>query len=199
LFPNDPVLLLIAGSQHEAYAEPRIQGPMDLMRNLGVSTIALPAAEREIAAGFLQRAIDADPQAAEPRIRLGRLLGLRGRHEDARRELVRALAQPLPPAIEYYAQLFLGTEQATLAQPDEARRAFERAEALYPHAQSPRLALSRSLRDTGDRDAALSAVLGLDREPQPGADPWWAYATTHVTGAGTLIAQLRQEAAQWPR
>jgi len=127
------------------------------------------------------------------------VLGLRGRHEDGRRELVRALAQPLPPTLEYYAELFLGAEQVALGQPAEARRAFGRAEALYPHAQSPRIAMSQFLGDTGDRQGALAALLEIDRDAGPDADPWWDYAKSHVPDADTLIGQLREEAARWPR
>ncbi len=85
----------------------------------------------------------------------------------------------------YLAELFLGREEEALGRRDEARRHYERAAELYPNAQSPRLALSRLARQTGDRASAqralqtLASVSDVDR-----ADPWWLFYEPHKDDAG---------------
>ena len=70
-----------------------------------------------------RRALEREPAFTEARIRLGRVLHLRGRHEEAARELQRAAAalsvEPLDggrrrPARRYYAEMFLGAASEAL-------------------------------------------------------------------------------------
>ena len=59
-----------------------------------------------------------------------------------------------------------------------SRAAFLRASALYPNAQSPRLALSQIARRTGDRAAAqreLQFIAALPDDERRREDPWWLY------------------------
>ena len=63
-------------------------------------------------------------------------------------------------------ELFLGRAEEALGHDEAARAAFERASALYPNAQSPRLALSQIARRAGNRAAAqreLQAHCGAAR------------------------------------
>jgi hypothetical protein len=78
----------------------------------------------------------------------------------------------------YWALLFLGKQDEMLGNRDRARLSYERASALFPRAQSPRLALSQLARRTGDRRAAqrqLAALAGLPADEQQREDPWWDY------------------------
>jgi hypothetical protein len=59
-----------------------------------------------------------------------------------------------------------------------SRAAFLGASALYPNAQSPRLALSQIARRTGDRAAAqreLQFIAALPDDERRREDPWWLY------------------------
>ena len=69
--------------------------------------------------------------------------------------------------------------------------AYERAAAIYPGAQSPRLALSELAARAGERTVAAPAALAAiavtpDRES---ADPWWSY---HVAAGRSVTARLNE-------
>ena len=75
-------------------------------------------------------------------------------------------------------ELFLGRAEEALGHDEAARAAFERASALYPNAQSPRLALSQIARRAGNRAAAqreLQAIAALPDDERRREDPWWLY------------------------
>jgi tetratricopeptide (TPR) repeat protein len=179
LFPDDPEILLIAGALRETLAGARVQD--------GVRTARLPSGlsydidsdrtELRRAEGLLRRSLAVDPDRVEARIRLGRVLGLLGRSEDAARELRAALRRAPEPLLEYFAALFLGREADTLGHRDEARRSYERAAALFPRAQSPRLALSELAMHHGDASVATAALDSMWRLSSvgQGEDPWWDY------------------------
>jgi hypothetical protein len=82
----------------------------------------------------------------------------------------------------YFAQLFFGRSEEARGQHESARTAFERASALYPNAQSPRLALSQISRRTGNRAAAqreLQMIAKLPADERKREDPWWDYYDVH--------------------
>ncbi len=90
-----------------------------------------------------------------------------GRHEEAAADLRLCVGQPLAPLLQYEARLLLGREDEALGRRDEARDAFARASALYPGAQSPRLAFSQMARDDGDRAGAIAGLDFLSGRPKP--------------------------------
>jgi tetratricopeptide (TPR) repeat protein len=195
IFSKDAFILLISGGVYEMLGSPRIQ---EFIR-----TTALPggvkidvASERtnlRRAAAFYRQAADLDPGLTEARIRLGRLLGLQGRHDEALRELQQAGAAGGGSLLQYYTALFLGAEEEALGHADRARQAFETALRLYPLAQSPYLALSRLAWRAGDRGAALRAirpVLTLPANEDAREDPWWQYYDGTGRDAEALLQRL---------
>src|SRR5262249_42281044 len=146
LFPRDPSLLVDLGTLHEAYGSPRLQNiamlPATGQFRTTPRAIRSQSDEWNEAERLFREALASDSSYAEARVRLARVLELRGLHAAAVTEASRALAGPLPPVIEYYGALALGRAQEALSQHDLARASFERATRLYPAAQSPRLALS---------------------------------------------------------
>ncbi len=218
LFPNDAVLWLDSGTMHEAYAGPEIQSVLDahtpsrtdlptqghgMIETLGTypnlptlrsDRLSSTAMERELADAEDQfrHALDLDPSLVEARIRLGHVIGMRGRHEQAVTELRQAVAASPPPALEFYAQLILGRELQALGQTADARRAATRAIALAPGAESARLLLSELDRDSGDQVAARTdlALLSKPADAPERGDPWWAYGHTHVPNVRQLVLDL---------
>jgi len=192
IFPLDAVLTLYAGTIHESYAEPRYQTAM-LSIDPALRVLQSVGAEREQAEALFRQALDLDPALHEARVRLGRVVGRRARHEEGVTELGKALASPLPAQWEYYARLFLGQTQHTLGRRDGARAAFERAAALYPRAQSPRLAMSQLAREAGDLPAAIAAlaVLTLPANTMARWDPWTEYTSAHAPDVDELLTTLR--------
>ena len=61
----------------------------------------------------------------------------------------------------YLAELFLGREEEVLGRHDESKRSLRAGRGFYPSAQSPRLALSRLARQTGDRASAQRSLREL--------------------------------------
>jgi tetratricopeptide (TPR) repeat protein len=193
LFPKNPDLLFLRAALHESMAGARRQSAMRTADvPAGVSfTIGSRGDELLLAERFYERALENAPMFDEARVRYARVLGQRRHHEEALAELQK-LARVEGPPLQYYTALFLGGELDALGKDDEARRAYERAAALSPTAQSPRLALSR-LAAGRDRFAAREALLMLaEQEPQGEArdDPWWAYDIAAGRGADLALTAL---------
>jgi tetratricopeptide (TPR) repeat protein len=221
-FPDDAVLLLYEGTIHETYASPAIQTlelPKELMTPEPVSfatgsvfslaNLNRPAPamswvfqsadiERLEAERLLRQAIGSDRNLAEAHVRLGHVLGQRGRHADAIDALERGLQLSRSPIVRYWALVWLGQARRDAGRIAPAIEAFEQAAALFPRAQTPRLGLSQLLYDRGDRARALAeyttALAATGPSTSLGAgddDPRLVYEHTHVPAAGVLVVELR--------
>jgi tetratricopeptide (TPR) repeat protein len=198
LFPNDAWLLYYSGTMHEVFAGPAAQEAAQNAVRAGFEVGVLNARSELLAAeALLRRAVAADPKLAEARMKLGHVVGLLGRHDEAARELTTAAAGLRSPHMQYYAALFLGQELAATGASAEARACFEHAAALFPAAQSPLVALGAlALRD-GDLSGSrgpLDRLRALPPADARGEDPWWIYDLAHVLNADAMLAALRQEA-----
>jgi len=197
IFPADGDILFLSGAQHETYAGAQIQSAVQTaVLPSGVSfAVESERGELRQAEGFLRRAVEVDPNHAEARLRLGRVLGLLGRHADAARELRQALASVDAEVLRYYGELFLGAEEEALAHYDAAFDAYQRAAVLYPTAQSPWLALSSLGHRRGDRAAAqqaLQQLFDLPSDPLERDEPWWTYHVAQARNADDLLEALRR-------
>jgi tetratricopeptide (TPR) repeat protein len=193
LFPMDREVLFFSAALHEVLAGPRRQSAF---RNADILTrvrfqVGSEREELGVADRLYRRAVEADPDAAEVRIRYARVLGLRGRHAEAVAELTK-VARQKEPLLGYYASLFLGGEYEALARDDEARDAYQRAASLFPRAQSPRVALSRLGGTMEQRQATREALLALtaDADAERRYDPWWEYEQVQARGVTDLLAGL---------
>ena len=192
LFPKDPVLLFQHGCFHEAFAAPQVQ-----------SAAQTSGADRRPASAHLKeseelfgRALAVNPDFIEARAHHGVVLGALGRHDQAAVELRKAAASAQGPVLRYYVALFLGDEEQAVGRRDAARARYEEAAALFPLAQSPRMALSHLARRYGDRSAALLALrdafaLPADERERP--DPWWTYHDWLNQSAEVLLHELYRE------
>lgn len=197
VLPRDPWILFYSGAMHEALAAPRYQ-------NIARSQPQRPGQPRPLdssrvelgrAREFYSKATEADPAFAEAHLRLGRVLGLLGRHEQALDALKRGLAMTDDPALRYFGELFSAAELEELGLVKEARTAYERCAALAPTAQAPLLGISELARRRGDRDAALAAmqrVAARPGGPDDRVDPWWVYLRSHAWNADKLLEEVRR-------
>ena len=194
LFPHDPEILFLSACAREMFSGPQVQGLLastSLSRNLfnliGDEGDELGRAER-----LFRQTLERDPTRTEARIRLGRVLGRRGRHQDAIVELRRAAMEADNRLLQYYSQMFLGAEAGALDLVEESRGAYERASDLYPWAQSPYLGISALAARTGDRAEALSAVAPVlnGDEPLLADDPWWTYYTSQARDLVDVVGAL---------
>jgi tetratricopeptide (TPR) repeat protein len=196
-FPDDAKLLFLAGCLHEALEAARVQASLAGTRLPGDTSFHVKSSHDELrlAEALLKRALASEPGFVEARIRYGRVLTLLDRPDDAVKELRRAAGEPGDPVLDYFAQLFLGAAAEAGNRRDDARRAYERAAALAPQAQSPRLSLSQLAARAGDRGAALRALEPILAQPSgidDRFDPWWSYYTSPGRTADTLMIEARQ-------
>ncbi len=203
LFPRDADILFFVACGREWFSGPQAQNTLlsmnlsrELFNMIGTEEEELRRAER-----LFRDSLEHDPSRTEARIRLGRVLGRRGRHQDAIIELRRATKETKNRLLLYYGHMFLGAEADALGLGDEARQAYSHAADLYPRAQSPRLALSTLAASRGNRAGAVATiqpVLGQD-EPQFTDDPWWSYYTSQTRGLeGGLRALYESVGAESP-
>lgn len=177
LFADDARVQFLSGCLHEALAAPRVQG---FLRVAEVNRWDISGAgdETRRAESFFKRAVELAPGDDEARIRYGRALLLRGRPADAVGHLRLALERTTEPTLVYFAALFLGDAEQALGDRAAAQAAYEHAQAQFPDAQSPYLALAQLARRFGDRSGAVGAVEGLFELPvraELRPDPWWNY------------------------
>ena len=196
LFPDDADILFLSGCQHETYASPEIQSAMRAaVIPTGVRIdIGSDRAELRQAENFFRRALAINPSLVEARLRLGRVLSLLERHADAVVELRATIDATRDELLRYYGQLFLGAAEEALGKLDAARDAYEAAAALFPGAQSPRIALSALARRRGDRATAWKALERVFHPPDDSEreDPWWAYHVAQTRDVDDLLERLRR-------
>jgi tetratricopeptide (TPR) repeat protein len=157
------------------------------------SAVKETGVELGFAEGALRRAFALDPSLAEARIRLAHVLGARGKPADAVALAREALAKPLPPFLEYYGAMVLGQNAERLGNAAEAGAAYDRAVAVFPHAQAARVAASRAALSAGRREEAVAAIveaIGPDAPPDR-EDPWAWYYRLHEPQATSLVVELR--------
>ena len=199
LFPEDPELLLMKGAEREAMASPLFQAFARSVSNTVMMT-GIRSVGRELgtAADFYRRALEANPQLAEARVRLGRVLVLQDRHEEAVRHLEIALDADLDPRHRYFALLFLGSAREGLGQLDAAIHAFEQAAARHESTRVPHLAIARIARERGDRTLVTAS---LDRALAPigvddAIDPWWLYRSAQGRRRAPWLDDVRRRAKE---
>jgi tetratricopeptide (TPR) repeat protein len=194
VLPRDPIIVFYAGAMHEALAAPAFQNIPTTVPGLA-RELNFPGEEEQLrlAERFLRVAVGVGAPA-EARLRLARVVGRLGGHEEA----VALLRQTLPPdgdvRFDYFRSLFLGTELGATGRVDLARESFEHAIALYPTAQAPLIAMSDLYRRRGDRESALDALRRLEALPADTAkrtDPWWDYFHSYADDAGDQLAAVR--------
>ncbi|HET9371407.1 MAG TPA: hypothetical protein VFO19_14205 [Vicinamibacterales bacterium] len=169
--------------------------PPGRVRPTSGTSLDLPAPEvaNRRAEDRFRQALELDPSLVEARVRLARLLGMRERHQDARREAEIALQRRPDKATAYYAHLFAGRAAAADRDLAGASRHFEDALALYPGAQSALLARSQAALMRGDDREAAKVVAELSGAADGrglAEDPWWYYHMGPGRDARELLAAL---------
>ena len=158
----------------------------------------VPAKQRFLtsAAERVTSALEQDPDAVAPALRLGRIRTIQGRTDDGR-EVLEALVSRvgLSSTDAYLARLFLGRLLET--EDDLARAAdpYSDAIALLPGPRSGRMALAQSRHAAGDSRAAADLLeASLERGPsEPDSDPWAEYLGAYLDLGPILSNELRAE------
>jgi tetratricopeptide (TPR) repeat protein len=216
-FPDDVMLRLALGSLEEVRAT---AGEVSAAKAPDTRMMALRLADWrrsvqkthwEKATEHYRAVLKADPSLVEARVRLGRVLRLRGQLKEARQELEAAVTSmresaPVPmPAfgppmvMPYLGEMFLAEvieEEGGAAGATEALTRYQDIVRRWPSCQSGLLALSRAYEARGDREAALSALQPIAREQGKRwcVDPWWSYELGQGWRFGAFIRSLRARA-----
>jgi tetratricopeptide (TPR) repeat protein len=141
-----------------------------------------------------RKALRARPDLEEARLRLGRVLTLRGDIDGGLRELD-ALRSIDDSAFRYLAHLFAGDAFERSGRAPAAEQRDIAAFAALPEGQSARLALAHLRHAAGARAAAAEAAgaATLDRRAGETVDPWYWYTRGLFWRAGRLLTTLRDE------
>lgn len=186
-YGSDPYLHLASGIRAEtqaAFTDPN----QPLAAKLASRGALLNEAENAY-----RKALKADADLGEARMRLGRVLFLEGKRDEAKAALQEA-ARSREPRVSYLAHLFLGRLFVDAGDLAAARREYEAAQSVDQRWPTPAIALSDLDTKLGDLEAAKQAMATLVNGPGAMAagasdDPWWLY---RFGGGGQLLP-----ATQW--
>jgi tetratricopeptide (TPR) repeat protein len=142
---------------------------------LGVPLLEMTNAEAE---RLFRRTLSVAPSFAEARVRLARLLLVRGRSGEALEEARATLKANPEPTVRFYADLMASRASRMLGQFEAAAGYVSEAVGLFPNAQSALVAASHLSMTRSDLEAALASLgrLSILDEGAPfDRDPWWSY------------------------
>jgi tetratricopeptide (TPR) repeat protein len=139
-----------------------------------------------------RRALAGQPDLVEARVRLGRVLTLRGAIDESLRVLG-AIGAGEDAESRYLARLFEGEALERSGKVAEAEQRYFAAFAAVPRAQSARLALARLRHLNGQRAEATATVRATaeDRGAADDTDPWFWYTRGLLWRAPEYLQGLR--------
>jgi len=152
---------------------------------------------REQADRAFRDALALDASLHEARLRLGRLLLVRGRLVEAEPVLEEVERLSADDRQRYLARLFLGRLAERRDRPGEAAAFYARALEVWPDSQAARFALAHALEIEYGPAAALPPVgasLSASRRLDRSADPWCLYPFGPPGLAGATLARVWKRA-----
>ena len=191
ILPNDARVVFDRASLAEILGLPKFQVP--LIGNHAWSDVHIAPAFVTTAEAdrVYRRALNLDPTLVEARVRLARLLDLRGAHAEALLELRIALDASPPRIVAFYAHLFAARASLHAGSVPDASNHYRDALSLYPNAQSALLGVSETALLAGDVTGAIAPVERLGATSAPlDADPWWQYGLAAGRDVNELMAKL---------
>ena len=141
--------------------------------------------------------LDKDPGFAEARLRLGRVLALLGRADQAFVELNGVLSTTKDKQFRLVGHLAMGAIHEEREELEEAVEAYRRATALNLECQSASIALAHALHRAGDLEGSLWTLEKFLERDEGGIsraeDPWLDYLLGHSHRFGELLRDMRAE------
>jgi tetratricopeptide (TPR) repeat protein len=194
-FPKDALVALAVGSLHEAHAAPHVlvEGSAGRQGNLEKWRAEERAYRLGEALTAYQQAVALDPGLAEAHLRLGRVLLLLGRAEEAEAAFAKVPESTADRRWRYLAEMFRADLVDGKGDRAAARARYDAALAIWPNAQAATLALSRLSASDGDWPAAQARLASL--APRAGGraeDPWWAYGFGQAWRIEAALATMRR-------
>lgn len=190
-FPNDAYVLLAAGARYELYWWLSSDNALrDASADGSVDSRALRSAEE-----WLRKSVASDPSLAEARLRLARVLTLRGLVADAETQLAQATTEDAN--YRYLRELFLGQARERAGDREGAAAAYARASGTVEWPQAARVAAAHLAHGSGRRaEAAGGLTQSLMARPEA-IDPWsvyirgqWWYLQSRIRRARALVLAM---------
>jgi tetratricopeptide (TPR) repeat protein len=209
-FPDDPVVQTALGAQME-YEAPLVESQLQNEYSTYWSMDVAHATSHgrlswkiDQASERLRRALELDPQSLEARLRLGRVLWLLDRGDEAVGEWLSVqrsgAVSTAQPNETYLASLFLGRLYEERGQPAHAETVYRFAISILASGQSARLALTRLLAENTGSSAGTWPAAALPIGPSsadPSLDPWTMYfSRQRGDQVRAQLAELRQRIRQ---
>jgi hypothetical protein len=193
ILPDDARILFDRACLSETLGAPHIQAVVQDVQRGGTHLDAVSEREANSDAELLFRhALYVDGSLVEARMRLGRLLLLRGRDAEAATMLAQAVAAARDPAVAYLSHLFAARADERRGKLDEAAAHADAALALFPGAQSALIAKSHIALQRADAAGALDPIGRLKSFPwaRPPRDPWSEYYLGAGRDSTALLSSL---------
>ncbi len=171
-FPDDPQILLAAGSRHElawssslenSHLDPGGKGTLDARRSL------------ETARFYLRRSVKADGEESEAVLRLAHVSLELGDVNEGLQGISTFDPSKTSKDLTYLASLLEGKLQARKGDFAAADAAYDRAISLTPVPQSARIAKAHLAYMRGQRPEAAAGIASALALPRDHADPWWVF------------------------
>lgn len=192
-FRDDPEVLLQSGSFAETLAWSRLSATAIVPASLKTKSREAWLADAQSA---YERALAADPDLDEARLRLGQVLSERGRHAAALAALSSVLQRATSQRLVYLARLFSGRACEHLGRFADAVAHYRAAAASCPACQAPLVALSHAAMKSGDAVEAGASASAVATMPSSDViDPLWEYYSGQFRNLPALLERMRREVA----
>ena len=185
-FPDDPRLLLDAALLADQKWTTGADRALSASENVRAVAEVLAKYDAVIAPP------DVAAFAAEARVRSAWVLHRALRDPEALTRLNAVSEADADPSVRYLHQLFLGHVLSALKRPTDAVAAYRAAPAMFPEAESGRVALKTGLLAAGDRPGAVALAEHVQTSPSSTADPWHLYWQGDYRHFSDLVAHLRE-------
>jgi hypothetical protein len=189
----DRRFLLTIGWLAEARTSPLLDtvdgGSMPSLKATAGSREAYEAAERALA-----RAAAVPDCPAEALVRHAFALHRLGRDREAAAQLARVDPASMTddPVLRYWHELVAGRVDEAREAFAEAERSYANAANVWPHAQTPLIALGSLLERRGRPTEAETWIARVRSLPPDASDPWWDYWSGDRRWIPAWMAELRQ-------
>jgi VWFA-related protein len=150
-----------------------------------------PAQELEVVRRY-EEAMKFPETEPEARVRAARFLYGVGNFDRALEIISGGTRQSTDKEVQYFSELVRGQIQRARGRSDEAVAAFRAALAIWPGAQSARVALMTLLVNRGNREEAAALAEATQRASDEEFDPWWTYWLGDFRAYPAILDRLRE-------
>lgn len=177
-FPNDRELRLALGTLYETAAW--VQD----------NSAFLNQAEQQ-----LRTVVASEPDSVEARLRLGRVLAMQNKADEALTELAWVLSRTEDPQFQLVAYITIGGIRKGESELDAAIESYREALSLDPTCQVAAIALAHAQHANGDREGSLRLLEQFFEQAElgSGGDLWFRYLLGHSDRYEALLLAMRAD------